>query len=648
MSKLMACASLIRFVLARSILFAGGLKALLKREELSLSYSTMVETSAAGTTLMVSFSLTERGVKESDLILEYFFAYFNTVRKHGVDKDILDKIQLLNQVMFDYQDRSGSESGYVTSLAGSLPNVEPQDVLTAGSLIDKIDLNLTSQLLKSIAPRNVNVALVTPQVPSRDVAAHQRHEQYYDFNYLEEALDEALLQRLEVAAGFGLQQPPALSYVPTNLKLISGSVPRSLPEKLLKEGMDLWWLGRGAFALPKAQVQIKLAYPRSATKSAARAVLAAMHSRLVQLVLEEPSDAFQMCGLSYGVTTGHDGLSISFFGFNEHLLQLIRLVIPKVRNPEVSQKEFEMARRQMVLDLSDVTGQQPYQHAMEAFDIVTVSDAHSRKDLLKAASDSWIVSVSEYEAMLRDMFANPKLTILVSGNLGRAEALHVADEVQEILTRKHEPHGILERIWLYFASLLHWRSATSVPAIGEDYPRVLNPQKDVEIRVGNPIPGDPNSATIVAYQFGVPSLADRVRFSLISSIIERPVFQVLRTEHQLGYVVFGFTTTHLDILEIRILVQGFRQPPDNVEELIESAVWNLTDTFASLSKEEFNVRKASLRRELQRPPANLAEFAGRFWGQIWDETYCFDKMDKELKFLDSADFESPASLLEAG
>ena len=37
----------------------------------------------------------------------------------------------------------------------------------------------------------------------------------------------------------------------------------------------------------------------------------------------------------------------------------------------------------------------------------------------------------------------------------------------------------------------------------------------------------------------------------------------------------------------------------------------------------------SLRRDLKKPAANLGEFAGRFWSQIWDETYCFDKMDKE-------------------
>ena len=241
---------------------SGGLKALLKREDLSMSYSTMAETSAAGTLLFVIFELTEKGVRESDRVMEHFFGYFQTLQKEGVNKNILEKIQSLNQVMFDYQDRSGSESGYVTSMAGSLPNAEPRDVLTAGTLIDEVDTELASKLLNSIKPGNMNVALVTSQRTSQNAFAHQKHEQYYDFNFSDEALDEGLLQRLTSASATGLREPPPLAYVPTNLELIREPGPTHLPEKLPKKNVELWWLGLGPFQLPKAQVQVKIAYPR--------------------------------------------------------------------------------------------------------------------------------------------------------------------------------------------------------------------------------------------------------------------------------------------------------------------------------------------------------------------------------------------------
>eukprot|EP00438_Fugacium_kawagutii_P005886 Skav214421 [mRNA] locus=scaffold586:233033:236433:+ [translate_table: standard] len=76
----------------------------------------------------------------------------------------------------------------------------------------------------------------------------------------------------------------------------------------------------------------------------------------------------------------------------------------------------------------------------------------------------------------------------------------------------------------------------------------------------------------------------------IEKDLEVRVFQILRTEHQLGYVVFGFATAHMDILEVRILVQGFRSSPDVVASLIDDTVRNLTQNF-QMKPEEFQVRK---------------------------------------------------------
>merc|ERR1719378_1440843 len=73
---------------------------------------------------------------------------------------------------------------------------------------------------------------------------------------------------------------------------------------------------------------------------------------------------------------------------------------------------------------------------------------------------------------------------------------------------------------------------------------VLKPDSAVEVRIPNPIPGDPNSATLAAYQWGIPTLAEQLKMLLIGDIISDPVFATLRTKHQLGYVVFGHTSFH--------------------------------------------------------------------------------------------------------
>eukprot|EP00931_Biecheleriopsis_adriatica_P097944 TRINITY_DN7182_c0_g1_i4.p1 TRINITY_DN7182_c0_g1~~TRINITY_DN7182_c0_g1_i4.p1 ORF type:complete len:1122 (-),score=344.81 TRINITY_DN7182_c0_g1_i4:23-3388(-) len=631
----------------------GGLKALLKQEDLTSSYSAFFDTSVAGSKLMIQFSLTQNGLENKDKIMEYFFAYFNKIRAAGIDKDIFDKVQAMNQVSFDYAEQSSSESSIVTALAGKLADVDPADVLTAGSLVDVIDLELAQKVLDSVVADNMNVMLVSPDF---DEKSGSKYEQYYDFHYADEALGSELLKRLKDASGFGLQPPPSLKYVPTNLELVKEKTEKETPDQLMKQddGVELWWLGLGRFELPKVKLQMKLGYPRHATKTAARGVLAAMHSRLVNMALEAKSDALLMCGMSYGIATGKDGMDISFSGFDEHIVELVRLVLPVVREPGNPSSEFEMARRQMALDLSDITRQQPYEHAMSAFDAVMVKGAHTREALLKAAEDSWQVNPSAHKDFLEDIFAKSSLKVLVTGNMGKQRSVELAKEARKALGigQPIEPDGIFGSIRSGFRKLVTMGTEADMSTLTEAseaalYPTLLNPEKEVEIRVGNPIPEDPNSATIVAYQFGIPRLADRIRFSMISGIIERPVFQILRTEHQLGYVVFGYVTAHQDVLEVRVLVQGFRETPDSVEKLIESTVQNLTSTFAALDENEFATRKETLRKDLIKPPSNLGDFAGKYWKEIWDETYCFDKREKEVKLMDSEEFKDPKSLLEA-
>jgi secreted Zn-dependent insulinase-like peptidase len=601
---------------------AGSLKSKLKREDLSHSYSFYAENTVAGSVLFVTFRLTQKGAQSTDTILEYFFAYLNAVRKAGVNPQLLANIRQMRQVEFDYQEKKPSEFDFVSSLAGSLPSYAPEDALTGGVLIDEPDEDLIRKVLAAMVPGNMNIALVSPAF-NESQAAHR--EPYYDFGYDEEALDPALLSRLEGSTGLGLAPPPDLQYVPKALQLTEEGA-EGAPERLLQKGrVELWWLGMGEVKLPKAIVSLKLGFPPSAISRVEDAVLAALHVRLVNAALEEPSDALQTCGLSYAIDTHRDGLGITFSGFDEHLQELMAMVLPKVREPGSLQADFQMARRQLLLDVSDVTRQQPYSHAMEAFEVVTIQNRFSREELRMASANEELVNPGAHRKFLAEVLSKAQVSLLFTGNIDKARTLQMTELIERGL-------GIT-------------RDQSEVEH--EGHPLVVDPREELEVRVPNPIAGDPNSATLAVYQFGVPTIADRVHLSMLGDIINRPIFEVLRTRHQLGYVVFGYVTQHASILEVRVLVQGFREPPDTVDMLIEGAVQNLTAHIANISAEEFATRKSTLRTSLTHKASTLSQVAGRYWSHIWDKTYCFQKVDLQLKYLDGKEFNSPAPLLEA-
>eukprot|EP00747_Dinoflagellata_sp_TGD_P181804 gnl/TRDRNA2_/TRDRNA2_35769_c0_seq1.p1 gnl/TRDRNA2_/TRDRNA2_35769_c0~~gnl/TRDRNA2_/TRDRNA2_35769_c0_seq1.p1 ORF type:complete len:1021 (+),score=241.79 gnl/TRDRNA2_/TRDRNA2_35769_c0_seq1:163-3225(+) len=603
----------------------GSLKSLLKEEDLSQSYSYYAENSVAGSVVFVTFSLTEKGAKNTDKILEHFFAYFAAIKKEGVNDELLKSMQAMRQVEFDYQEKKSSEFDFVQGIAGSISSYEPEDLLTGGVLIDHPDKKLITEVLASLTPDNMNIALVSPAF---NKTSDSSHEEYYDFSYDDKPIASKFIEDLAKATDKSLVPPKKLLYVPQNLEIIKEGVGEEGPKQLRKDSaVELWWLGQGKdlVKLPKAIISMKLAFPESVLARVQDTVLSAMHVRLINMALEEPADALQMCGLSYSISAHNDGLGISFSGFDEHILELVKMVLPRLREPGNAKQDFEMVRRQLVLDLSDVTRMQPYQHALEAFEVVTVKDRYARSEVRRTAEDKKLVNLDTYKNFLSELFAKSQLTLLYTGNMDQARSLETTKTIESLMQMKV--------------------SKDQIPDGG--HLQVINPKEEIEIRVQNPIVDDPNSATIAAYQFGVPTVKDLVHISMLGEIIDRPVFETLRTEHQLGYVVFGYVTSHASIAEVRVLVQGFRERPDVVGDLIEGTVQNLTSRIASMDLKEFNTRKQTLRQSLSKKTSTMGQFAGKYWNQIWEQNYCFQKQEWKIKYLDSEGFNSPAPLLEA-
>jgi insulysin len=564
----------------------GSLKALLTELDLVQSYGFHADSSVAGSKLMFTFSLTPKGLEDPNLVLEKFFAYFNQL-KGDIDPKVMASMKGLRQIDFDYQEKQSSENAFVSQLAGSTPNYAPEDILAGGYLIMDEDEALVKKVLASITPDNMNVVLVSSTF---EESKGNKHEKYYDFKYLDEPIPADSIARFSSAKDAKLKPPPALEYVPTKTELIQEGA-GSQPKKVLNAGrLQMWWMGMNDVKLPKTSINIKVGYPAALTRRVDGNVLASMHSRLVYHILEEPTDDMLMCGISYSVAAHTDGLAISFGGFDQHIEALIAAVLPTVRNPQFKEEDFEMVRRDLIQGLSDITKTQPYGHAQQAMEVVTVKGAFSRQELLAMSKDTKKVSVETYKKFLGEVFDNDDthMTLLFAGNVDEARAEKITNLVEEKLKMENLRSAKKEEL--------------EVTRLA-----VLKPKEEVEVLVENPIPDDPNHATIAAYQFGVPTIADRAHLSLLSGIIERPVFETLRTKHQLGYVVFGYATLHQNIAEVQVLVQGFRENPDSVDLLIEGTLANITKHIETIKPEEIETRKQSMITAYKQKPTKISE-----------------------------------------
>lgn len=596
--------------------YAGpkSLKSMLKSKGLITDLGLQVDQSSAATLIFVMFDLTPDGTKKADVLTSTVFDYLKGVRSQSEENvnNVYQSLQKMSLATFQYQEAPDSVMDLVSSLAGNMMSYAPSDVLSGDTVIDQVDSKLAQQLFAKLSPENVNLALATKEFNEQ---ASNRRNQYYSVRYAENAIPESFRKAwAQSATGDAMHVPPALKYVPSNLALLTdtaGEVPRKLDNS---GGVEVWWLGKGVFSLPKAQLRAKLTVPKELFQTVELAAVRRLHAELSNQGLEEPMEDLGVCGLSWDLKDSSDGYSLEMDGYSEHIASLVSQVARGIYQPPTDAERFTRAKQKLIDALEDTTSKMPYEHAMEALSVVSTNGVFSSSELITALKE---MKLDAFKAYLKDLSVRGlRVQLLVTGNVDMAGARHLSETLAAGLGASK--------------LLGHAEAAKSM---------ALKIDRDVEVRMSNPIPKDSNNAVVNAYQFGVPDVADRVKLLMLGKMISQPAYDELRTKQQLGYVVFAVVMPHLSTLELVMIVQGAKKAPDEIDTRIEAVLGDFAHSLRNLSSSEFKSWKASLRSTINKKDENMAQEADRLWSQIVSDELCFNRKQMALDYLDS--FEAP-------
>eukprot|EP00397_Hematodinium_sp_SG-2012_P004777 GEMP01004791.1.p1 GENE.GEMP01004791.1~~GEMP01004791.1.p1 ORF type:complete len:1021 (+),score=263.05 GEMP01004791.1:114-3176(+) len=596
-----------------------SLKSALTKKNLISNLDFTLMPTVAGSQFWAVFDLTDKGAENHKEVLATTFAYIDHMR-HSDITAITVSLQRFAQHSFDWAERASSEMSFASGLAQAMSKYAPVDILTGGSLIDNVDADFTTHVLSSIHARNMNYALMTPAF---DLAHTNAREEWYDVDYFLEPIPDTLLQEWTILSpdiAATVAAAPPLAFVPdtvTKADLVTETA-RDDPEELRR---GVWWHGASKAArVPKIEIRMKLAFTVDGDKrahSVLTAALRVMHEQLVADALEEPSDALQSCGMRYEFSGSNDGLTIAFSGFDQHIERLITMVMPVVRSTPVNKERFTAIKARVLMQLSDVSTAMAFQHGMEALAVLTESNHFSREEIIQIWDK---VTEDAFKEYLENVVATCTLTTFFLGNVDHHRAIVLANAAA--------------------------KTGFSLGGLSSLQTRVLDPRETLEMRMENPLRRDTNHAVINVYQFPrLPTIEDRVHLMLLGALAERPVFDFLRTERQLGYVVQGSVSPHVSIVELRVLVQGSKAPPDEVDALIEESLLQIGQAIRDLTPTQLAQRKKALQVQLDAPDANMDEETSRLWTQIYSTFFCFKKKQLALEYLRSMD-DRPDALME--
>jgi secreted Zn-dependent insulinase-like peptidase len=544
-------------------------------------------------TFGVSIDLTREGLHHIDAIVDHAFAYFSLVAAAGVREPLFEEQAKLLALQFQYQDKNAPQ-GYVTMLARALHDYPLVDVLRAEYAMDEFDEDLIRDYLGRLRPDNVVVMIAAP-----DVRTDRREPRFGAEYRLDAIAAETLANWADGKADASFALPHPNPFVPEHLALHplidAGDTPKLIVDK---NGLEVWYQQDARFRQPKADVFLNVR-SRFANDTARHAVLTELFVELVKDELNEELYPAILAGLEYSIYKHVRGISIKISGYDEKQPELLQRVIDGMVDLGIDAERFALIKTRLQRTLANKLEDPPYLQAIgQVSDALTLPHWSERRQLDALQT----LTPEDLKTFIPEYFGRASLAMLIHGNVTPAQGQRLADLVGARLLSRLTPVEV-ER-----ARVL------SLPA-GRSHLYQFN------------VPGK-NSAVLTYLQGADASLRQRATYQLLTQIISSPFYSSLRTEQQLGYIVFGFALPMLEAPGLALAVQSTVAEVATINERIEAFLADFESIIAAMSETELAAYRNAVLTLIFDKEDKLADVSNRYWQEIDRQDYTFDSRER--------------------
>jgi secreted Zn-dependent insulinase-like peptidase len=569
----------------------GSLFDVLKRAGLAESLSAGLGMDTGdGATLEISMTLTKQGLEQQNTILPLVFAYIDKVRERGIGEQRFEEMRKLADIDFRFKEKNDPVY-QVMRLAGQLQHYPTADILRAPWLLESYAPDQYRQILEQLTPNNLLLFVLQPEPDLGEARATQ----WYSAQWQQEPLSvQQLNQPANAVLASQLALPQANPFIPENLAMLGGST-MTQPEQLLTAGADegvnnggkieLWYARDTRFGTPKANVYLSLRTPL-ALASARNAVLLRLLTDALNTNLNAWAYSARLAGLDYSIYSHLRGLTLRVGGYSDQANTLLRQILQQVANPELTQQRFNIARQNLVDSLVNESRNRPSEQIANYIQTALLEGAWQTEDKLNAAQK---VTLNDLQAFQQQLVTGLDPVMLVHGNLSAASALNMVQQAQALIMADSQYTNVE-------------RSRIRQIPTGET-------------RVSMDI-SHPDAGYALYLQGTNTSLAERAQYRLLTQIVRSPFYKNIRTQRQLGYIVYATSFEMLETPALALVVQSPDTSPQAINAAVDEFVESFAITLAGLGSKELEQEKQAVISGILEQERQLGDISGRFWSEI--------------------------------
>eukprot|EP01126_Amoeba_proteus_P026648 TRINITY_DN2639_c0_g1_i7.p2 TRINITY_DN2639_c0_g1~~TRINITY_DN2639_c0_g1_i7.p2 ORF type:complete len:438 (+),score=92.69 TRINITY_DN2639_c0_g1_i7:2077-3390(+) len=345
-------------------------------------------------------------------------------------------------------------------------------------------------------------------------------------------------------------------------------------------------------------------------------VLSRIFTCMVQDSLNEFSYLAKIAGLGYNLTNTKEGLRLSVKGFNCKQSVLIEKIVQRMANLTFVPDRFETIKENESRSYKNFDMDAPYHQCMYRTGVVLEFPKWKMEEYQVICPT---ITLQEVKNFADELFKSLYIVAFCNGNL----TLETATETMSSVFKLTGARGL---------------TPTEVQKF-----KLVNLERGKEF-VYNHVstnPEEKNSCIEVYLQVG-PDTEDEshkelaVLLELFSQCTNSSCYLQLRTEEQLGYLVWSGSKRDGAVNGFRVIVQSSKVPPHVLDERIETWLASVEQMIEEMSEEEFASNVAALVATKREKDKSLKEQTFNLWSEVqWPRLLRFNRREEEAAQLET-------------
>ena len=591
----------------------GSLLSYLKNKgwALSLSAGTRPETKEYGYAT-IRIGLTEEGLKEYKDVVRATTDYIHLMKNKGHQKHVFTELKSMSDLDEIYSSK-GEGMWRATQLANETMMYPLEDAGRINYIYSDNSPNNYENLLSDITIDNMLILLVAKGV----FTDKKEHFFQIDYSYNEDNMfyDELLTPSNRKEFKIPIKNPfiPKAASVP-NRKLAENV----FPEVVYNEsGIKLYFGKDHEFLRPKGVIGFKILFPKE-TMSVKHRVYSRLYVACVNESLNELSYPAKQAGLNYSIREGYEGIYVDVNGYKESAMTLFELLLNHMVDFSISENKFLAIRDKVVRDYKNFALSDAHQQTREKAPDILNHVKYTWENALPIAESASINGIKDYS---KTLYEKTYVEAMIYGDFEKTDA----EKTVRLFREKTKTKGI------------NRQDAFDLQYLRIDKPETIQYTDNLIVN---------NSCFFRQYVLGEDSPQIRAMSKIISKGLQQPFYTEMRTNQQLGYIVWSYTNNLDETHYLNFLIQSGAYAADKLNHRADDFITSSGKIFRDMDVETFQQLIDSAIEELEKKPMSIAERARKLKTYIFEYDADYLRDQDTIESLRTIDKQTVTTLLE--